>query len=322
MENYLDKVIAVIIILLVAFILNKVIDGVISRTIRHKRKKNVTTLLMFIKRIKKFVIYALAILVCLTQFDVFNSFSVTILSGLGIGSVVVGLAAQESLKNFFGSVAIVLGNPYEVGDFIECVDKAVSGTVEDITMRHTIIRTINNRRVIIPNCEMNTYTIENFNYSENENVKLVDYEISYESDVDKAMKILKEEMEKLYHPNPKGRNKDVEFPKVRVLELGDDGIKLRAWVWGDNNSDVFENMYQLNYAINKRFPKEGIEIPYPHVEIVENNNKSYTLFLDNIKYIYKNTEIRINFINLSHTHKYTSVCIIYFFSSCFICYIM
>ena len=166
-------------------------------------------------------------------------------------------------------MAIVLGNPYEVGDFIECVDKAVSGTVEDITMRHTIIRTINNRRVIIPNCEMNTYTIENFNYSENENVKLVDYEISYESDVDKAIKILKEEMKKLYHPNPKGRNKDVEFPKVRVLELGDDGIKLRTWVWGDNNSDVFENMYQLNYAINKRFPEEGIEIPYPHIELVE-----------------------------------------------------
>ncbi len=268
-EKYLDKVIAVVIILTVAFVLNKVIDGVVNRTIRHKRKKNVTTLLMFVKRIKKFVIYALAILVCLTQFDVFNSFSVTILSGLGIGSVVVGLAAQESLKNFFGSVAIVLGNPYEVGDFIECVDKAVSGTVEDITMRHTIIRTINNRRVIIPNCEMNTYTIENFNYSENENVKLVDYEISYESDVDKAIKILKEEMKKLYHPNPKGRNKDVEFPKVRVLELGDDGIKLRTWVWGDNNSDVFENMYQLNYAINKRFPEEGIEIPYPHIELVE-----------------------------------------------------
>lgn len=272
MEKYLDKIIAVIIILVIALALNKVIDGVINRTIRHKRKKNVTTLLMFIKRIKKFVIYALAILVCLTQFDVFNSFSVTLLSGLGIGSVVVGLAAQESLKNFFGSVAIVVGNPYEVGDFIECVDKGVSGTVEDVTMRHTIIRTINNRRVIIPNCEMNTYTIENFNYSENENVKLVDYKISYESDVDKAIKILKEEMEKLYHPNPKGRNKDVEFPKIRILELGSDGIKIRVWIWGDNNSDVFENMYKLNYVVNKRFPKEGIEIPYPHVQVIENKS--------------------------------------------------
>ena len=272
-EKYLDKVIAVVIILVVAFVLNKVIDGVISRTIRHKRKKNVTTLLMFVKRIKKFVIYALATLICLTQFDVFNSFSVTILSGLGIGSVVVGFAAQESLKNFFGSVAIVLGNPYEVGDFIECVDKGVSGTVEDITMRHTVIRTINNRRVVIPNSEMNTYTIENFNYSDNENVKLVNFNISYESDVDKAISILKEEMEKLYHPNPKGINKDVEYPKVRVSELDDSGVVLTAWVWGSDNGDAFENMYKLNYIIKNRFPKEGIEIPYPHIEIVEKTTK-------------------------------------------------
>ena len=274
LENYLDKVISVILIIIIAFILNKIMDNIINKTIRHKRKKNLTTLLMFIKRIKKVVICSLAILICLMQFDVFNSFSVTLLSGLGIGSVVIGLAAQESLKNFFGSIAIVVGNPYEVGDFIECVDKGVSGTVEDITMRHTIIRTINNRRVIIPNCEMNTYTIENFNYSENENVKLVDFEIAYESDIDKAINILKDEMEKLYHPNPKGRNKEVEFPKVRVLELGDSGVKLRSWVWGNDNSDVFENMYQLNYAIKKRFPKEGIEIPYPHVELVEKSKKS------------------------------------------------
>ena len=249
LDNYLDNFIAVILIILVACILNKVIDRIIDKAIKIKRKKNVTTLLMFVKRIKKVVIYLLAILVSLTQFDIFNSFSVTLLSGLGIGSVVLGFAAQESLKNFFGSVAIVLGNPYEVGDFIECIDKGVSGTVEDITMRHTIIRTINNRRVIIPNCEMNTYTIENFNYSENENVKLVDFSISYESDIDKAINIIKEEMNKLYHPNSKGRNKDVEFPKVRVSEWGDSGIILRAWVWGNNNNDVFE----IIYAYSPRF---------------------------------------------------------------------
>ena len=268
LDNYLDNIIAVILIIMIAFILNKLIDRIIDKAIKIKRKKNVTTLLMFVKRIKKMIIFLLAILVSLTQFDIFNSFSVTLLSGLGIGSVVLGFAAQESLKNFFGSVAIVLGNPYEVGDFIECIDKGVSGTVEDITMRHTIIRTINNRRVIIPNCEMNTYTIENFNYSENENVKLVDFSISYESDIDKAINIIKEEMEKMYHPNPKGRNKDVEFPKVRVSELGDSGVTLRAWVWGNNNNDVFENTYKLQYSLKKRFLEEGIEIPYPHIQVV------------------------------------------------------
>ena len=273
LDNYLDKIIAVVIILGVSFILNKVIDGIISRTIKAKKKKNITTLLMFIKRIKKAVIYSLAVLVCLTLFDVFNSFSVTLLSGLGIGSVVIGLAAQESLKNFFGSVAIVAGNPYEVGDFIECIDKGVSGTVEDITMRHTVIKTTNNRRVIIPNSEMNTYTIENFNYSDNESIKIVDFSISYESDIDKAIAILKEEMEKMYHPNSKGRNKNVEFPKVRVAQLGDSGIILKAWVWGNDNSDSYENMYKLNYIIKKRFDKEGIEIPYPHIEVVDKKKK-------------------------------------------------
>ena len=268
LDNYLDNIIAVILIIIVAFILNKLIDRIIDKAIKIKRKKNVTTLLMFVKRIKKMIIFLLAILVSLTQFDIFNSFSVTLLSGLGIGSVVLGFAAQESLKNFFGSVAIVLGNPYEVGDFIECIDKGVSGTVEDITMRHTIIRTINNRRVIIQNCEMNTYTIENFNYSENENVKLVDFSISYESDIDKAINIIKEEMEKMYHPNPKGRNKDVEFPKVRVSELGDSGVTLRAWVWGNNNNDVFENTYKLQYSLKKRFFDVVIEIPYPHIQVV------------------------------------------------------
>ena len=273
LDKYLDKLIAVVIIFIISYIINLAIDKIINKTIRHKRKKNITTLLMFIKRIKKFLIYTIAILSCLFEFEVFNSFSVTLLSGLGIGSVVIGFAAQESLKNFFGSVAIVAGSPYEVGDFIECIDKGVSGTVEDITMRHTVIRTINNRRVVIPNSEMNTYTIENFNYSENENVKLVDFKITYESNIDKAIDILKKEMEKLYHPNPKGRNKDVEFPKVRVLALGDDGITLRSWVWGDDNSDVYENMYKLNYEINKKFPKAGIEIATSRIKVVNAKDK-------------------------------------------------
>ena len=142
LDKYLDKFIAIVLIVLITVIINMVIDKLIDRTIRRKRKKNVTTLLMFIKRIKKLVLYGLMILLALGQFDTFHKFSVTLLSGLGIGSVVLGLAAQESLKDFFGSFALVVGDAFEVGDFIECPSQNLSGTVEDITMRHTIIRTI------------------------------------------------------------------------------------------------------------------------------------------------------------------------------------
>lgn len=269
LDNYLDKCISIILIVTIAILINKVVDKLIDRTIRRKRKKNVTTLLMFIKKVKKLIIYSLMLLMIMGQFETFHKFSVTLLSGLGIGSVVLGLAAQESLKNFFGSFALVVGDAFEVGDFIECTSLGVSGTVEDITMRHTIIRTINNRRIIIPNSQLNSYTIENFNYSDNENMKLVDFTISYESDVDKAMNIIKEEMKKMYHPNPKGKNKDVEFPKVRVASWNDSSLTLRAWVWGKDNGETFENMYNLNYIIKKRFDKEGIEIPYPHVVTIK-----------------------------------------------------
>lgn len=269
LDKYLDKFISIVVIVAIIVVVNRVLDELINRTIRRKRKKNVTTLLMFIKRIKKLILYSLMVLLCLEQFDAFHKFSITVLSGLGIGSVVLGLAAQESMKNFFGSLALVIGDAYEVGDFIECSMQGVSGTVEDITMRHTIIRTINNRRVIIPNCQMNSYIIENFNYKDNENVKLVDYSISYEADIDKAISIIKDEMKKLYRPSKKGINKDVEFPKVRVASWNDSSISLRAWVWGKDNSDVYDNMYKLNYVIKKRFDEEGIEIPYPHVVVTK-----------------------------------------------------
>ena len=269
LDNYLDKCISIILIVTIAILINKVVDKLIDRTIRRKRKKNVTTLLMFIKKVKKLIIYSLMLLMIMGQIETFHKFSVTLLSGLGIGSVVLGLAAQESLKNFFGSFALVIGDAFEVGDFIECTSLGVSGTVEDITMRHTIIRTINNRRIIIPNSQLNSYTIENFNYSDNENMKLVDFTISYESDVDKAMNIIKEEMKKMDHPNPQGKNKDVEFPKVRVASWNDSSLTLRAWVWGKDNGETFENMYNLNYIIKKRFDKEGIEIPYPHVVTIK-----------------------------------------------------
>ncbi len=269
LNKYLDKLIGIIVIIFITFIINLIIDIIIDKTINIRKNKKIRTLLLFVKKIKRFVLYLLSFLTILSLFDIFSSFSVTLLSSLGIGSVVLGLAAQESLKNFFASITIVFGNPFEVGDFIELPEKDVSGTVEDITMRHTIIKTIFNRRVIVPNSLMNTLVVENYSYNNQELVKQVDYMIAYEADVDKAMQIIKEELKKVYQINLKGPNKLEEYPKVRISSWGDSGINLRAWIWGSDNTNVFENMYTLNYNIKKRFAENNIEIPYPHVKVVK-----------------------------------------------------
>ena len=91
--------------------------------------------------------------------------------------------------------------------------------------------------------------------------------------MDKAISLIKDEMIKLYHPNPEGKNKDEEFPKVRVSEWQDSGIALRAWVWGKDNGDVYENMYKLNYEVKKCFEKNDIEIPYQHVVTINKKAK-------------------------------------------------
>ncbi len=265
----MKKILEVIFIIGLSFFINLILDILIDKTIKIRNKKKVRTFLIFVKKIKKFTIYALAFFTSLSLFDLFNSFSLTVLSGLGIGSVVLGLAAQESLKNFFGSITIVFGNPFEVGDFIECPSEGISGTVEDITMRHTVIRTIYNRSVIIPNSLMNSLVVENYSYNNQELVKAVDYLISYETDMDKAIEIIKDELKKVYTINPKGSNKFVEYPYVRVSSWEDAGINIRAWVWGKDNDNVFENIYTLNYNIKKRFQENNIEIPYPRIKVVK-----------------------------------------------------
>jgi small conductance mechanosensitive channel len=273
LKNYLNKAIEIVVILFIIYIINKLLNDIIDRVIKRRKDKNLTTAMLFLKRVKKYVLYVLGILVCLSRFSALSSLSVTILSGLGIIATVLGLAAKESLTNFFGSLGLIFGHPFEVGDYIKAINQDIEGTVEEITMRHTIIKTINNKRIIVPNSSMNSFSVENYNHTDNEICLFGDYPIAYESDINKALNIVKEEINKLYHPNPNGKNKDVEFPKVRVQSWDSSSITIRAWIWGSNVGEATDNKYSLNYILKKRFGESKIEIPYEHIDVTLKNKK-------------------------------------------------
>jgi small-conductance mechanosensitive channel len=110
---------------------------------------------------------------------------------------------------------------------------------------------------------MNTLAIQNYNRGDSQLCLFAEYPISYETDIDKAVDILKEEVGKLYKPN----KKDVEFPKIRVISWQNSSILLRAWVWGKDSGEAYENLYHLNYVIKKRFQEEKIEIPYDKLDV-------------------------------------------------------
>ncbi len=262
-----DCIVAVIIVIL-TIILNKVLDKLINRIILKRSNKQLTTVLIFVKRIKSVAVYTIGILIAVAQFSVLSSFSITVLSALGIFAGVIGFAGQEVLSNFFGSLELVMSKPFEVGDFIKIPELNLSGTVEEISTRHTILKTINNQREILPNSSLNKLAIENFDFVDNEIVLFADYKVSYNSDLDKAIDIIKEELVNICKVNFKGDNKNIEFPRVRTVEWGSSGINIRAWVWGNDTGEAYENMWELNYRLKRRFDEEKIEIPYDYVNVI------------------------------------------------------
>lgn len=261
------------IIIIVTVILNKIITGLIKRIIEKNKNKDLTTVLIFCKKIIKFLVYFIGILIALFQFSVFSTLSITLLSGLGVLITVMGLAMQDSLGNIIGSIEIIMAKPFCVGDFIKLPEKNISGTVEEVGLRHTVIKTINNQREVIPNSVLKDSIIENANFADNEIVLLEEYAISYTADVEKAVEIMKEELSRICKVEFKGKNKDIEFPKVRVVKWDSSAIKLRAYIWGNDLGDAYENLFELNKSLKVEFSKANIEIPYDYINVVTKEDK-------------------------------------------------
>ena len=255
-----------IIIMIIVIVVERVVVSLIKKSIKKCKQKNVQTMLLFSKKFLSIVIYVIGTLIALSRFSIFSAFSITFLSAIGVIGAILGLALKESLNNFFGTFELLFSQPFAVGDFLKLPEKNISGTVESITMRHTILRNINNEREIIPNSLLNNLIIENSDFSDNEIVLIEEYGVSFNSDIDLAIDIMKEEIVNICNMKFKPKS-DIEYPKVRVDKLGDSSVKLRAYIWGNNSAEAWENKFLFNKAIKNRFDENNIEIPYEYINV-------------------------------------------------------
>lgn len=191
----------------------------------------------------------------------------TALGGAGILTLIAGFAAQEALANITGGLFIIAFKPFKIKDRIKVSDSMV-GIVTDITLRHTVIRNTENRMIVIPNAVINKEKLINYDLGEHKSCEFIEMGISYESDIDLAKLIMKEECEN--HPlildNRTLLEKKDNKPMVRtaVIELGDSSVNLRAWAWTLNYADAYNLKCDVLESIKKRFDEAGIDIPYPH----------------------------------------------------------
>ncbi|MFW3899352.1 mechanosensitive ion channel family protein [Pseudomonas putida CSV86] len=174
-------------------------------------------------------------------------------AAIGAAGLAIGLALQGSLANFAGGVLILLFRPFRLGDWIEA--QGVSGTVDSIQIFHTVLRTGDNKTVIVPNGNLSNGIITNYNRQPTRKV-VFDVGVDYEADLQKARNVLLE----LANNDPRV-HKD-PAPQAVVSTLGDSSItvSLRIWV---NTADYWDVMFMLNEHARDRLKEEGIDIPFP-----------------------------------------------------------
>ncbi|MFI8373846.1 mechanosensitive ion channel family protein [Pseudomonas helleri] len=173
-------------------------------------------------------------------------------AAIGAAGLAIGLALQGSLANFAGGVLILLFRPFKIGDWIEA--QSVSGTVDSIQIFHTVLRTGDNKTVIVPNGNLSNGIITNYNRQPTRKV-VFDVGVDYEADLQKVREVL------LALADDPRVLKD-PAPVVVVTTLGDSAItmSLRVWVDTPNYWDV---LFMFNEHARDRLKAEGVDIPFP-----------------------------------------------------------
>lgn len=262
------RLIIAIIILIMTVILASLVRRMFNRFIQRSTDalNADSTNYRFMSHLIVATIYVAGIGFAISLIPVLKSISTSMLGAAGILAVAVGFASQEALANIISGLFIVIYKPYKISDRITVMNE-IRGVIEDINLRHTIIRDFENRRVIIPNSLMSKEVLINSNYLDDKVCKFIEIGISYESDIDKAREIMISEIEnhsEYLDVRTKEDIKDgVPSVNVRVILLGDSSVVLRGWAWAKDTQTGFFMMTDLYESIKKRFDAEGIVIPFP-----------------------------------------------------------
>lgn len=225
----------------------------------------------FVRKITFAIIYLVGGSLALAQIPEMKLVGHSMLAGAGIFSLIAGLASQQVLSNIMSGFMIVIFKPFRIGDRIT-VDNTYTGIVEELNLRQVIIRDFDNNRIVVPNSLISSQVILNTDMTETKVCKKVEVGIGYDSDIGKALSIMREEVAK--HPlhidprTPEDIKNDVPEVASKVVSLGDSSVVLRVWAYAETASKGFTMNSDLLRSIKERFDAENIEIPYNYQNVI------------------------------------------------------
>ena len=238
------------------FYIGRLIVGLFTRGLRKLLQKQEVdkTLETFVCNLARMGLLAFVVVAAINALGIQTASFIAVLGAAGLA---VGLALQGSLSNFASGVLIVMFRPYKVGDWIEAA--GVSGSVLEVQILTTELKTGDNKRVIVPNSQIMGSIITNYSAHETRRVDLV-VGVSYSDDLDKVRETLKSIVA------ADDRILDDPAVTIAVSELADSSVNfvVRPWV---KTADYWGVLFDLTETIKKRFDAEGISIPFPQRDV-------------------------------------------------------
>lgn len=248
LADIVTGIIGVAVILLVIRLVDHLIAKGLART---KRVKLVGT---FIRKLVKYVCYAITVVWFLEHIGVNMT---QVLAGAGVIGVIIGLASQETVSNFFSGLMIIINKPFEIGDYIE--NGAFSGTVADMDMHRVVLLTPDNKRVTMSNKLVWSNPVVNYNAMDKRRVDMV-ASVAYGTDVDAARAVLLSTIsaypEVLKDPKP----------TVEVGKLSSSSVDfiVRPWV---KPADYWKVLWRFQGEVCANLNKAGIKVPYNQIDV-------------------------------------------------------
>jgi len=247
---------------LLIFVVGKFVIGVITRLVKKlmlkARLDNI--LVNFISSIIKTVLLLFVVIASLNQLGVDTT---SLIALIGAAGLAIGLSLQSTLQNLAAGVMLVIFRPFKSGDFIDA--GGVMGTVEKINIFNTVMRTGDNREIIVPNGSIYGGTITNYSARETRRVDMV-FSIGYNDDLRKAKGIIKQILDNdervLAEPEP----------LVAVAELADSSVNFNVRPWC-KSGDYWNVYFDTHENIKLAFDEAGVSIPYPQMDVhMQKNN--------------------------------------------------
>jgi len=209
---------------------------------------------------QSFLKYFLHIVLFFVAIGILGIRATSLMALLGTAGLAVGLALQGSLSDLAGGVLILIFKPFSKGDFISN-NAGIEGVVDQIFILHTVLTTVDNKNIVVPNGQLAHASITNFSQNPIRRLDMI-FSVSYDAPTEKVKAVLNDVADK--HPKilqDKPRT-------IRLSAFNDSSISFvfRVWV---SNKDYWDVYFDCNETVRQRFAENGIEIPYPKLDVYQ-----------------------------------------------------